>query len=59
MCCGQVFQIGKDIRINGQVNKSVYNWILKHPQVVQSTIANYCLKGSIDVHSETQLVSKL
>ena len=46
-------------KINEQVNKYLYNCILQHHQVVQSTIANYLLKLSIDVHYELQLVSKL
>ena len=41
-----------------QVEKSIYDWIIQHTQVVQSPIANYCLKVSIGVHSETQLVPK-
>ena len=43
-------------KINAQVNKSLYNWILQHPQVVQSPIANDCLKVSIDGQSEPQFV---
>ena len=42
--------------INEQVNKSIYNWILQHPQIVQSPISNYCLKVSINGNSEAQLV---
>ena len=39
--------------------KDLYNWILQHPQVVQSPISNYGLKVSMDCHSETHLVQKL
>ena len=39
--------------------KYLYDWILHHPQIVQSPISNYCIKASIDSHSETQLVPKL
>ena len=39
-------------KINEQGNKYIYNWILQHPQVVKSKIANDCLKVSIDGHSE-------
>ena len=46
-------------KINAQVKKYLYNWILQHTQVVQSPIANDCLKISIYGHSEPQLVSKL
>ena len=35
-------------KTNEQVNKYIYNWILHHPQVVQSTIYNDQLKVSID-----------
>ena len=46
-------------KINEQVKKSLYNWIIQHPQVVQSPISDYCLKFSIDDHSEPHLVPKL
>ena len=46
-------------KINEQVKTYLYNWILKHPQVVQYPISSYCLKVSLDGHSETQLVPKL
>ena len=39
--------------------KISYNWILQHPQVVVSPIANYCIKLFIDRQVEPQLVSKL
>ena len=41
------------------MKKSLCNWILQHPQVVQYPIENACLKVSIDGHSATQLVLKL
>ena len=31
---------------------------MRHPQVVQSPISNYCLKLNSDVHTEPQLVPK-
>ena len=43
---------------NEQVKKYFYNWILQHPQVVQSPISNYCVKMYIDGNSEPQLVPK-
>ena len=46
-------------KINQQVKKALYNWILQYPQVVHSPIANVCLKVSIDGQVETQLVPKL
>ena len=46
-------------KINDWIKKSLYNWIMHHPQVVQSPIVNACLKLKIDGHTELQLVSKL
>ena len=46
-------------KINAQVKKYPYNYILQHPQVVQSIIAKDCLQVSIDGHSEPHLVPKL
>ena len=45
-------------KINKQYNKSIYNWILQNPQVVQSSIVNDYLKVSIGGPSEPHLVSK-
>ena len=44
--------------INEQVNKYLYNWILQHPQIVQSSIEKRLPKVSIDGCSEPQLVPK-
>ena len=41
------------------VKKSLYNWILQHPQAVQYPIANDCLKVYIDGQYEPQLVPNL
>ena len=41
-----------------QIKKSLYNWIMHHPQAVKSPIVNYCLKVNIDGHTEPQLVPK-
>ena len=38
------------------MNKSLYNWITNHPQVLQSPIVNNCMKVNIDGHTEPQLV---
>ena len=46
-------------KINYQIKKSLYNWIIHHPQVVQSPIVNDFLKMKIDGHTEPQLVPKL
>ena len=44
-------------KINQQA-KNLYNFILKHPQVVQTQVANYCIKLSIEGQTETHLVKK-
>ena len=38
-------------KINDQINKSIYNYIMHHPQVLQSPIFNDCLKANIDGHT--------
>ena len=35
-------------KINEYIKKPLYNWIMHNPQVVQSLIANDCLKVKID-----------
>ena len=45
-------------KINEQINRSLYNWIIHHTQVVQSSIENDCLKVKIDGYTEPQLVPK-
>ena len=35
-------------KINEEIRKSLFNWIIHHPQVVQSPISNDCLKVKID-----------
>ena len=37
----------------------MYEWITRHPQVVQSPISNDCLKFMLDDQTEPQLVPKL
>ena len=39
-------------KINVQIKKSLYNWIMKHPQFVQTPIVNVFLKVKIDGHTE-------
>ena len=46
-------------KIKNQINKFLYNWIMHHPQVVQSQIFNDFLKVNIDGHTELQLFPKL
>ena len=46
-------------KINQQVKKAPYNWILQHSQFVVYAIENNCLKFSIDSQVEPHLVPKL
>ena len=43
-------------KIDERINKSLYNLIMHHPQVVQSPMVNDCLKVKIDGPTEPQLV---
>ena len=43
-------------KIDEQIKKSLYNWIMHPPQVVQSPIFNDCLEVKIDGRTEPQLV---
>ena len=45
-------------KISEQIKKYLYNCIMHHPQVVQSPIANDCLKVKIDSYTEPQLIPK-
>ena len=42
-----------------EIKNSRYNWIIYHQQVVQSPIANDCLKVKIDGYTDPQIVPKL
>ena len=46
-------------KVDEQIKKSIYNWIMHHPQVLQSPIVNDCLKVKNDGHTEPQLAPKL
>ena len=46
-------------KISEEIRKSLYNWIIYHPQVVQSPIANDSLKVKIDGYTEPKLFPKL
>ena len=46
-------------KISEEIRNYLYNWIIQHPPVVQSPIANDCLKVKIDGYTEPQLVTKL
>ena len=45
-------------KISERLKKYMYNWILQHPQVLQSTVDNGCLKLYIYGHSEPHLVPR-
>ena len=49
----------KAIKKNEQIKKSLYNWIMHHPQVLQSPIVNDFLNVKTDGPTEPQLVTKL
>ena len=46
------------LKISEEIRKSLYNWIIHHPQVVQSPIANDCLKVKIDGYTEPEPIPK-
>ena len=46
-------------KINEQIKRKMYTWIICHPQVVQSPISNDCIKVMLDDQTEPQLVYKL
>ena len=46
----------RGFKINDQIKKYMYNWIMHHPKVMKSPIVNYCLKVNIYGHTEPQLV---
>ena len=45
-------------KISEEIRKSLYNWIVYHPQVMQSPIANDFMKVKIYGYTEPQLVTK-
>ena len=45
-------------KIKDQIKKSLDNWIMHHPQVVQSPIFNDCIKVNIYGHTGPQIVPK-
>ena len=46
-------------KIDDQIKEYLYNWIMHHPQVLQSPIVNDFMKVKIDGPTESQLVTKL
>ena len=46
-------------KINDQIKKSLYDWIMHHPQVVKSPIVNVCMKLKSYGHTEPQLVPNI
>ena len=39
-------------KINEQIKKYLYNWIMNYPKVLRSPIFKYCLKVNIDGHTK-------
>ena len=58
VCCGQLLQIGEEIKTDEKIRKYIYNLILQNPQVLKSPIFNDCLKVYIDGQSEPELFPK-
>ena len=48
----------RNLKVDEQIKKSLYVWVMHNPQVVQSPIANDCLKVKIYGYTEPQLVPK-
>ena len=48
-----------NLKIDEQIKKSLYNWIMHHQPVLQSPVVNDFLKVKIDGITEPQLVPKL
>ena len=46
-------------KMNNQTKRNLYAWITRHPQIVQSSIYNDCLKVLLDDQTEPQLFPKL
>ena len=46
------------LKINEQIRKFLYNWIMNNTKVVQSSIANECLKVKIDGYTNRNLFQK-
>ena len=49
----------RSAKINACVKIALYDFIIMHPQVVQSPIENDCLNMSIYGHSEKHMVTEL
>ena len=45
-------------KINQKVREYLYRWVIHHPQVVQSSIANDCLYVFIDINNKKQFIPK-
>ena len=43
------------VKFSEEIRKSLYNWIIHHPQVVQSPVVNNSLNVKIDGYIEPQL----
>ena len=57
VACGKLNRERK-YNITKQIQRKLYTWITRHPQVVQSLIFNDCLKMIFDDHTEPKMVPK-
>ena len=57
--CSLKRKLKRNSKIDEQIKKSLYNWIMHNPQVVKSPIVNDCLEVKMYVPIEPQLVLKL
>ena len=48
-----------ELKIDERIRKSLYKWIMHHPELLQSPIVNDFLTVKIDGHTELQLLPKL
>ena len=58
VACGKKKRKGHSKR-NDHIKHSIYTWITRHPQVVQSSILNDCIKLIFDDQTEPQMVPKV
>ena len=58
IACGPIKKIKGHSKINDQIKRNLYAWMIHHPQVVHSLISNDCLKVMFDDQTEPQLVPK-
>ena len=56
--CGKIKKRKENPKIKNKIKKSLYNWIMNHPQVLQSPIYNDSIKVNISSHTRPQIVPK-